>query len=214
MQYFPALTQFGVSVYRHRQYLRGIEHAPITLTPATSYHGFETPPTSIQTPWSILPMPSHPPMPPPNHHHPPLIRRPPSRQFPPIPLRPPPLTSLHQHRDTPVNNPSIPFSFNAINQKLIAEILKRYPPQYKKAAVMPLLDLGQRQHGFTSISVMNEVARVLEMPPMRVYEVATFYTMYNRDPVGRFHVQVCTTVRLSHHLLPLSPSLSPHTPQN
>ena len=44
---------------------------------------------------------------------------------------------------------------------------------------MPLLDLGQRQHGFTSLSVMNEVARILEMPPMRVYEVATFYTMYN-----------------------------------
>ena len=61
---------------------------------------------------------------------------------------------------------------------------------------MPLLDLGQRQHGFTSISVMNEVARILEMPPMRVYEVATFYTMYNRDPVGRFHIQACTTVRL------------------
>lgn len=40
---------------------------------------------------------------------------------------------------------------------------------------------------------MNEVARILEMPPMRVYEVATFYTMYNRTPVGKFHVQVCTT---------------------
>ncbi|KAL8857113.1 MAG: hypothetical protein Q9178_006289 [Gyalolechia marmorata] len=101
--------------------------------------------------------------------------------------------ALQVHRDSAQNNPSIPFTFNAINQKLIAEILKRYPPQYKKAAVMPLLDLGQRQHGFTSISVMNEVARVLEMPPMRVYEVATFYTMYNRDPVGRFHVQACTT---------------------
>lgn len=59
---------------------------------------------------------------------------------------------------------------------------------------MPLLDVGQRQHGFTSISVMNEVARMLEMPPMRVYEVATFYTMYNRTPVGRYHVQCCTTV--------------------
>jgi NADH dehydrogenase (ubiquinone) flavoprotein 2 len=58
---------------------------------------------------------------------------------------------------------------------------------------MPLLDLGQRQHGYTSISVMNEVARLLSMPPMRVYEVATFYTMYNRTPVGRFHLQVCTT---------------------
>lgn len=61
---------------------------------------------------------------------------------------------------------------------------------------MPLLDLGQRQHGFTSISVMNEVARLLEMPPMRVYEVASFYTMYNRTPVGKFFVQACTTVRL------------------
>lgn len=61
---------------------------------------------------------------------------------------------------------------------------------------MPLLDLGQRQNdGWTSISVMNEVARLLEMPPMRVYEVATFYTMYNRDPVGRYHIQACTTVR-------------------
>ncbi|KAI9750898.1 MAG: NADH:ubiquinone oxidoreductase 24 [Chaenotheca gracillima] len=95
--------------------------------------------------------------------------------------------------ELPENNPNIPFEFNAINNKLIDEILKRYPEQYKKAAVMPLLDLGQRQLGYTSISVMNEVARLLEMPPMRVYEVATFYTMYNRSPVGKFHVQACTT---------------------
>ncbi|KAJ5238391.1 hypothetical protein N7468_003010 [Penicillium chermesinum] len=94
---------------------------------------------------------------------------------------------------TPHNNPSIPFKFSEQNLKLIDEILKRYPPQYKKAAVMPLLDLGQRQHGFTSISVMNEVARMLEMPPMRVYEVATFYSMYNREPVGKYFLQVCTT---------------------
>ncbi|KAF4976980.1 hypothetical protein FZEAL_6429 [Fusarium zealandicum] len=97
------------------------------------------------------------------------------------------------HRNTADNNPDIPFKFNAKNQEVIAEILKRYPPQYKKAAVMPILDLGQRQHGFTSISVMNEVARLLEMPPMRVYEVASFYTMYNRTPVGKFFVQICTT---------------------
>ncbi|CAG8950013.1 hypothetical protein HYFRA_00004347 [Hymenoscyphus fraxineus] len=101
--------------------------------------------------------------------------------------------ALQVHRDTPVNNAKIPFKFNDQNNKLIEEILKRYPPQYKKAAVMPILDLGQRQHGFTSLSVMNEVARILEMPPMRVYEVATFYTMYNRSPVGKYHLQVCTT---------------------
>ncbi|KAL2148723.1 hypothetical protein VTH82DRAFT_1870 [Thermothelomyces myriococcoides] len=101
--------------------------------------------------------------------------------------------TLMVHRNTPDNNPDIPFKFSEQNERIIAEILKRYPPQYKKAAVMPLLDLGQRQHGFTSISVMNEVARILEMPPMRVYEVASFYTMYNRTPVGKFHVQACTT---------------------
>ena len=108
------------------------------------------------------------------------------------------LTTTSQHRDSPENNLDVPFTFNAQNEKLIEEVLSRYPSQYKKAAVMPLLDLGQRQHGFCSISVMNEVARRLEMPPMRVYEVATFYTMYNREPVGRYHVQCCTTVRLRH----------------
>jgi len=100
-----------------------------------------------------------------------------------------------QHRNTSYNNPSIPFKFNEQNERLIKEVLSRYPSQYKKAAVMPLLDLGQRQNdGWASISVMNEVARILEMPPMRVYEVATFYTMYNREPVGKYHVQCCTTV--------------------
>ncbi|KAK5800764.1 hypothetical protein VI817_002976 [Penicillium citrinum] len=104
-----------------------------------------------------------------------------------------PLLPNGAHRNKPTNNPSLPFAFSDQNLKLADEILKRYPPQYKKAAVMPLLDLGQRQHGYTSISVMNEVARMLEMPPMRVYEVATFYTMYNRDPVGKYFLQICTT---------------------
>ncbi|ROT37721.1 NADH-ubiquinone oxidoreductase 24 kDa subunit [Sodiomyces alkalinus F11] len=102
-------------------------------------------------------------------------------------------STLQVHRNTPNNNPDVPFKFTKQNEAIISEIIKRYPPQYKKAAVMPLLDLGQRQHGYTSISVMNEVARILEMPPMRVYEVATFYTMYNRTPVGKFFIQACTT---------------------
>lgn len=87
----------------------------------------------------------------------------------------------------------MPFRFTPENQARIGEILARYPPQYKKAAAIPLLHLGQRQHGWTSLSVMNEVARILEVPPMRIYEVATFYTMFNREPVGRYFVQVCTT---------------------
>lgn len=57
--------------------------------------------------------------------------------------------------------------------KIAKEIISRYPSQYKKAAVMPILDLGQRQNkGWTSISVMNAVAKLLEMPKMRVYEVS------------------------------------------
>jgi hypothetical protein len=73
------------------------------------------------------------------------------------------------------------FEFSPENLKRANEIISHYPPQYKKAAVIPLLDLGQRQNkGWTSISVMNYVAKLLEMQPMRVYEVATFYTMFNR----------------------------------
>ncbi|KAK9458246.1 thioredoxin-like [2Fe-2S] ferredoxin-domain-containing protein [Dipodascopsis uninucleata] len=101
--------------------------------------------------------------------------------------------ALAVHRNTPENNPSIPFEFSPENLERAKEIIAKYPPQYKKGACMPLLDLGQRQLGFTSISVMNYVAKLLGMPPMRVYEVATFYTMYNRTPMGKYHLQVCTT---------------------
>ncbi|KAJ3210153.1 NADH:ubiquinone oxidoreductase 24 [Dinochytrium kinnereticum] len=97
------------------------------------------------------------------------------------------------HRNSPENNESIPFEFSAENSKRAKEIMNMYPPQYKKAAIIPLLDLGQRQNGFTSISVMNHVAKLVDVPPMRVYEVATFYTMFNREPVGKHFLQVCTT---------------------
>ncbi|KAJ3108910.1 hypothetical protein HK100_003374 [Physocladia obscura] len=103
------------------------------------------------------------------------------------------IKSSLQHRNTPENNASIKFEFNAEFSPKAAEIIAKYPSQYKKAAVIPLLDLGQRQNGFTSISVMNHVAKLLEMPPMRVYEVATFYTMFNREPVGKYFLQICTT---------------------
>lgn len=97
------------------------------------------------------------------------------------------------HRDHKLDNPNIPFEFTAENLKRADAIIAKYPPQYKKGATMPLLDLGQRQLGFTSISVMNYVAKLLDMPPMRVYEVATFYTMFNRKPMGKYNIQVCTT---------------------
>lgn len=58
---------------------------------------------------------------------------------------------------------------------------------------MPVLDLAQRQHGWLPIAAMNKVAERLKVPRMRVYEVATFYTMYNREKMGKYHIQVCGT---------------------
>jgi len=58
--------------------------------------------------------------------------------------------------------------------------------------MIPLLDLAQRQHGWLPISAMHKVAEILDVPNMRVYEVATFYTMFNRKPMGKYHVQICT----------------------
>ncbi|KAH9813985.1 thioredoxin-like [2Fe-2S] ferredoxin-domain-containing protein [Melampsora americana] len=102
--------------------------------------------------------------------------------------------SLFVHRNTSYNNPDLPFEFTPEYMKQAQRCIDNFPPQYKKAAVIPVLDLAQRQNkGWTSISVMNYVAKLLDMTPMRVYEVATFYTMFNREPVGEHFVQVCTT---------------------
>ncbi|KAJ2687294.1 NADH:ubiquinone oxidoreductase 24 [Coemansia spiralis] len=102
-------------------------------------------------------------------------------------------SAIFVHRDTPENNPSIPFEFDAQNLAEAKAIIGKYPPQYKKAAMIPLLHMAQKQNGWTSLSVMNYIAKFLEVPPMRVYEVATFYTMFNRSPVGKYFLQVCTT---------------------
>lgn len=91
------------------------------------------------------------------------------------------------------------FAFDAESEAEIAVILKRYPPARQASAVIPLLYVAQHQMGrvtgsaWVSRAAMDEVARRLDMPPIRVYEVATFYLMFNTTPVGRFHLQVCTT---------------------
>ncbi|KAG0717616.1 NADH dehydrogenase [ubiquinone] flavoprotein 2, mitochondrial [Chionoecetes opilio] len=102
--------------------------------------------------------------------------------------------ALFVHRDSPENNPDTPFQFTAENMKRAEAIMSIYPDGHKKAAVLPLLDLAQRQVGnWLPIQAMHAVASLLDMPRMRVYEVATFYTMYMRTPVGKYHIQVCTT---------------------
>ncbi|XP_011402700.2 PREDICTED: NADH dehydrogenase [ubiquinone] flavoprotein 2, mitochondrial-like [Amphimedon queenslandica] len=100
---------------------------------------------------------------------------------------------LFVHRHTADNNPDTPFEFTPETLKRIEGIVAIYPEGHKAAAVIPVLDLAQRQHGWLPISAMNKVAELLDMAPMRVYEVATFYTMFNRSPVGKYHVLICTT---------------------
>ncbi|MCB2015574.1 MAG: NADH-quinone oxidoreductase subunit NuoE [Sphingobium sp.] len=92
------------------------------------------------------------------------------------------------------------FAWTPENAAQADKVIARYPPGRQQSAVMPLLDLAQRQvgaqtntQGWLPIPVMEYIGRQLDMPYMRVYEVATFYTMYNLAPVGRYHVQVCGT---------------------
>ena len=86
------------------------------------------------------------------------------------------------------------FEFNEQNKIKVAEILKKYPDDRKKSAVMPLLDLAQRQnYNWLSKNSIEHVANLLEMPEIKVYEIASFYTMYNLKPVGKYLLQFCKT---------------------
>lgn len=98
-----------------------------------------------------------------------------------------------------------PASFSFKNTKKVKEIIERYPPGRQQSATMPLLDLAQRQigeegaelsppvGGWVPRAAMDHIAEVLDVPAMRVYEVASFYSMYNMAPVGKYLLQVCTT---------------------
>lgn len=86
------------------------------------------------------------------------------------------------------------FEFTPENLAEAQEIIARYPEGRQASAVLPLLMIVQRQaEGWVPKAGMDYVAHLLGMAPVRVYEVATFYTMYNMEPVGRHHVQICTT---------------------
>ena len=91
------------------------------------------------------------------------------------------------------------FAFDEISEREIGSILQKYPAGRQASGVIPLLYLVQQQmrrqtgSGWVPRVAMDEVARRLDMPPIRVYEVATFYLMFNTRPVGRFHLQLCTT---------------------
>jgi NADH-quinone oxidoreductase subunit E len=74
----------------------------------------------------------------------------------------------------------------------VDDILSRYP--VKRSALLPLLNLAQREEGYVSEPVMREIAKVLDLTPPQVFETVTFYTMYNLKPIGKFHLQVCKSL--------------------
>jgi NADH-quinone oxidoreductase, E subunit len=86
------------------------------------------------------------------------------------------------------------FKFTDENLKKTKDILRRYPEKNKKSAVMPLLYLAQAQNdNWLPLAALKYIAKFLSIPYISVYEVATFYTMYNLAPVGKNFIQVCTT---------------------
>jgi len=86
------------------------------------------------------------------------------------------------------------FQFTAENEKEIKRIIAKYPKGRQASAVMPLLDLAQRQHdNWIPMAAIEAIAARLDMAEIRVLEVATFYTMFNLKPVGKYFLQACTT---------------------
>ncbi len=85
------------------------------------------------------------------------------------------------------------FAFSDENLETAKALVAKYPDGRQQSAVMPLLDLAQRQLGWTSPEIIEYVADFLRLPSIRVWEVASFYTMYYREPVGRYRLHVCTT---------------------
>ena len=86
------------------------------------------------------------------------------------------------------------FCFSAKAEKKIEDIMEKYPPDRRASAVMPLLDLAQREAGgWLPVSALETVANKVGLAYMRVLEIASFYTMYNLKPVGKWHLQHCGT---------------------
>jgi NADH-quinone oxidoreductase E subunit len=86
------------------------------------------------------------------------------------------------------------FTFSEENAREAERIVKKYPPGRQASAVLPLLQLAQDQHGgWLPRGLLDYVADYLKMPPIRVYEVASFYDMFNTKPTGRIQIRACTT---------------------
>ena len=86
------------------------------------------------------------------------------------------------------------FEFNSSSSDAANKIIAKYPKGKQQSAVMALLYIAQRQNNnWIPLAAMKYIAKILDMPYIKVYEVATFYSMYNLSPVGKYFIQVCTT---------------------
>ena len=100
-----------------------------------------------------------------------------------------PFSIFANHRLSDQNTDVTPFEFTDENYEQIEDILSRFPKNYKQSGTIPILMLAQKQNNnFLSLAAMHKVAKILEIPNMQVYEVASFYTMFNRTPVGKYHL--------------------------
>lgn len=86
--------------------------------------------------------------------------------------------------------------FQFKDEKKVSEILSKYPSDKKKSAIMSLLWLAQEQDGENLITreKISAISKLLEVAEIKIYEVASFYTMYNLNEVGKYHIQICGTV--------------------
>lgn len=85
------------------------------------------------------------------------------------------------------------FAFAPATMEQVRWWIAKYPPDRKQSAVIPIMWLAQKQEGWVSEPAIQAIAALLEMPKIRVLEVATFYTMFHLHPVGKHHLQVCGT---------------------
>ena len=89
---------------------------------------------------------------------------------------------------------SMTFTFTQENQTRVEKAFDKYPKDHRQSVILYALDLAQRQNGgWLSMPAMEEVAKIIGISPLKVHEVASFYTMFHLNPVGTYHVQVCGT---------------------
>lgn len=106
--------------------------------------------------------------------------------------------SIHgemRHHNTDHDNTRIPWDFTTKSyERIHQEILPKFPRGKRVSATIPLLHLAQQQNGgFIPVTAMYKIAKICEVPPMHVFQTVTFYSMFNRHPVGKYHIQFCRT---------------------